>query len=306
MEEVDLGEDKGPMILHLINVFLNSYSDKIEGRFVKEIAVECQGGSRINYIFHEIFNKVINGIDPFEYLTDRDIQCAIKNSSALNPSLFVPEGAFEVLIRQQIARLLEPSIDCAHEVYEELRYIVINIQIPGLQRYYRLQSKICDVMEEVLDQCLSPTTEMITGIIEIENAHININHPDFVGGSDSLLNLFQIDGEDSSHTLLTESGKPSIYERQDSGIGEGTTVIDEGPDQQAEADNNSSWIGSLMGGSNKRGGKKTDKGQGKQQNTTNDKSDTMSISVFSQVERESEPMVKNHMKRFQDEQEAKK
>jgi hypothetical protein len=44
----------------------------------------------------------------------------------------VPEGAFEVLIRQSISRLLEPSLDCAYEVYEELRKIVINIQIPEL------------------------------------------------------------------------------------------------------------------------------------------------------------------------------
>ena len=70
MDEIHLEDDKGPMILNLINRFLNTYGDKIEGRFVKEIAVECQGGSRINYIFHKIFNKVINNIDPFEYLTE--------------------------------------------------------------------------------------------------------------------------------------------------------------------------------------------------------------------------------------------
>lgn len=190
IDDTQLDDDKGPMILHLINKFLNTYGDKIEGKFVKEIAVECQGGARINFIFHEIFNKVINNIDPFEYLTEQDIQTAIKNASALSPSLFVPEGAFEVLVRQQIARLLDPSIDCAYEVYEELRKIVINIQIPELQRYYRLQSKICDVMEGVLDKCLTPTTDMITNLIEIENAHINTNHPDFIGSADSLLNLF--------------------------------------------------------------------------------------------------------------------
>jgi dynamin 1-like protein len=72
-DEVSLIEDKGPMILALINTFLNAYGDLIEGRFVREIAVECQGGSRINYIFHEIFNKVVNSIDPFEYLTEQDI-----------------------------------------------------------------------------------------------------------------------------------------------------------------------------------------------------------------------------------------
>jgi dynamin 1-like protein len=96
---VHLDVDKGPLILSLINTFLNAYGDRIDGRFVKDIAVSCEGGARINYIFHEIFNKVINNIDPFEYLTEQDIQTAIKNASALSPSLFVPEGAFEVLVR---------------------------------------------------------------------------------------------------------------------------------------------------------------------------------------------------------------
>lgn len=121
--------DKGPVVLNLINRFTNSYGDMIEGKFVKESAIECFGGSRINYIFHNIFVKAIKEIDPFQYLTEQDIQTAIKNAQALSPSLFVPEVAFEVLVRQQIARLLEPSLDCAHKVYKELRDIVGRIEL---------------------------------------------------------------------------------------------------------------------------------------------------------------------------------
>ena len=65
--------DNGPLVLALINKFINAYADKLEGRFVKESATEVQGGSRINFIFHELFRKVINSIDPFEYLTEQDI-----------------------------------------------------------------------------------------------------------------------------------------------------------------------------------------------------------------------------------------
>jgi hypothetical protein len=61
------------MILTLINKFTNAYSDMIEGKFVKESAVECLGGSRINYIFHHIFIKTVKDIDPLQYLTDLDI-----------------------------------------------------------------------------------------------------------------------------------------------------------------------------------------------------------------------------------------
>lgn len=51
-------------------------------------------------------------------------------------------------------------------------------------------------MEGVLHKCLMPTTEMIASLIEIENSHINTNHPDFVGAADSLLNLFSIDPDE--------------------------------------------------------------------------------------------------------------
>ena len=53
------------MVLNLINRFTNSYEDMIEGKFVKESAVDCLGGSRINYIFHNIFVKAVKEIDPF-------------------------------------------------------------------------------------------------------------------------------------------------------------------------------------------------------------------------------------------------
>lgn len=65
--------DKGPVVLNLINRFTNFYSDMIEGKFVKESAIECLGGSRINFIFHQIFVKAIKEIDPFQYLTESDI-----------------------------------------------------------------------------------------------------------------------------------------------------------------------------------------------------------------------------------------
>ena len=103
------------------------YTNKLEGYFVRDIATECQGGARINYIFHIIFKHIIAKVDPFEYLSDTDIQTAIKNASAMSPSLFVPEGAFEVLIKQQIARLLEPSLECSQLVYEELRRLMLQI-----------------------------------------------------------------------------------------------------------------------------------------------------------------------------------
>ena len=67
---------------------------------------------------------------------------------------------------------------------------MLQIQLPELNRYYKLQSRMHDVMESVLNSCLEPTNEMILNLIEIETSLINTNHPDFIGSADSLLNLF--------------------------------------------------------------------------------------------------------------------
>lgn len=62
----------------------------IEGKFVRDSSSEYKGGSRINYIFHDIFTRTINGMDPFDSLRDDDIRTAIKNANGLRPNLFVP------------------------------------------------------------------------------------------------------------------------------------------------------------------------------------------------------------------------
>ena len=82
-------------------------------------------------------------------------------------------------------------MECAYKVYKELRDIVNKVELIEVNRYQKLKYKIQDVMEKVLDKCLSPTTEMIINLIEIENSHINTNHPDFIKHSDILIDLFQ-------------------------------------------------------------------------------------------------------------------
>jgi dynamin 1-like protein len=59
-----------------------------------------KGGSRLNYIFYDVYTEAIRNIDPFDALTDDDIKTAIRNASSLNPNLFVPEVAFEILSKQ--------------------------------------------------------------------------------------------------------------------------------------------------------------------------------------------------------------
>jgi len=96
----DDNSNESQLVLHVIAKFSSSFAEFVEGKFVRETASELMGGSRLSHIFYEVFNKVLNEIDPFDKLTDEDIKTAIRNASSLRPNLFVPEVAFEVLSKQ--------------------------------------------------------------------------------------------------------------------------------------------------------------------------------------------------------------
>ena len=81
-------------------------------------------------------------------------------------------------------------MDLVEQVGQELERLILEIHLPELQRYYKLQGLMHDVMQSVLNDCLIPASEQVTNLIEIETQLINVNHPDFIGPADAMLNLF--------------------------------------------------------------------------------------------------------------------
>lgn len=174
------------LILNVIAKYSKFFEEYIEGRFVKDTATMLKGGSRINYIFFDIYTPEISKMDPFDALSDEDIKTAIRNASSLGPNLFLPEVAFELLCKQQISRLEQPSLQCVQMVYEELRKIVFEIDIPELVRFTALRRQMNEVMLNLLNKCLKPTNKMISNLVLVQNSYINTYHPDFYGGGSSI------------------------------------------------------------------------------------------------------------------------
>nr|CDS33699.1 dynamin 1 protein [Hymenolepis microstoma] len=173
-------EDKGQLLLQIITRFNTAYCNTIDG-ISKDIETsELCGGARICYIFHEIFCSTLNRIDPLGGLNTLDILTAIRNSTGPRPSLFVPEVAFELLVKRQIRRLEEPSLRCVELVHEEMQRM---IQHCGTQqemyRFPKLHERIVDVVTSLLRRRLQPTNEMVTNLVAIELSYINTRHPDF-------------------------------------------------------------------------------------------------------------------------------
>jgi dynamin 1-like protein len=61
-----------------------------------------------------------------------------------------------------------------------------------LNRFQNLRKKIVEVMYTLLNKQLQPTNAMVKNLIMIQDAYINTYHPDFMGGANSIVNVFDV------------------------------------------------------------------------------------------------------------------
>ncbi|KAJ3567032.1 hypothetical protein NP233_g6625 [Leucocoprinus birnbaumii] len=174
---------QGGLILRLMTQFARDFVSSIEGTKVDISTKELSGGARIYYIFNDVFGHALASIDATHNLDNQDIRTAIRNSTGPRPSLFVPEVAFDLLVKPQIKLLEAPGLRCVELVYEELVKICHNCTSAELQRFPRLHAQLIEVVSELLRERLGPTSEYAQSLIEIQAAYINTNHPAFISGS---------------------------------------------------------------------------------------------------------------------------
>ncbi|PWN31972.1 uncharacterized protein FA14DRAFT_174844 [Meira miltonrushii] len=174
---------RGSLVLKLMTQFARDFVNSIDGKTLEASTKELCGGARIYFIFNDVFGSALEGINPTQNLQTQDIRTAIRNSTGPRPSLFVPEQAFELLIKPQIKLLEPPSLRCVELVYEELMKICHNCTSSELQRFPRLHSQIIEVVSELLRERLGPTSDYVQSLIAIQAAYINTNHPAFVQDS---------------------------------------------------------------------------------------------------------------------------
>nr|CAG8521343.1 12637_t:CDS:10 [Entrophospora candida] len=102
-------DDNPSLVLNIITEFCTEFRTVIDGNSNELSSFELSGGARIGFVFHEVFANGIKSIDPFEQIKDADIRTILFNSSGSSPALFVSAIAFDVIIKQQIKRLEDPT-----------------------------------------------------------------------------------------------------------------------------------------------------------------------------------------------------
>eukprot|EP00897_Mesotaenium_endlicherianum_P002309 jgi/Mesen1/2105/ME000151S01367 len=155
----------GVLLLSILTKYSQAFATIVDGKHEGMSTTELAGGARIHYIFQAIFVK------------------SLENATGPKNVLFVPEVPFEVLVRRQIARLLDPALQCARFVYDELVKISHRCETYELARFPILKRRIEESVAGFLREGLAPAETMIGHIINMEMDYINTSHPSFIGGA---------------------------------------------------------------------------------------------------------------------------
>ncbi|KAK0530531.1 vacuolar protein sorting-associated protein 1 [Tilletia horrida] len=176
--------NSGNIVLAIITEFYNEFRTVIDGNSNDLSANELSGGARISFVFHELFSNGIKSIDPFDMVKDADIRVILYNSSGSAPALFVGTTAFEVIVKQQIKRLEEPSLKCCSLVYDELVRILAQLlaKNQSFRRFPALRDRFNHVVIQFFKRCMSPTTKLVSDLVAAEACYLNTGHPDFISG----------------------------------------------------------------------------------------------------------------------------
>ncbi|KAI7873712.1 Dynamin central region-domain-containing protein [Mucor mucedo] len=199
---------RGSLILKLLTMFSTEFVSSIDGTSSHISTKELSGGARIYFIFNSIFGTALDSIQPCANLTDQDIRTAIRNSTGPRCSLFVPEMAFDLLVRPQIRLLEAPSLRCVNLAYEELSKICHTCGSKEISRFPKLHTKLVEVVSELLQERSGPSSEYVESLIAIECAYINTNHPDFPGAAGALEEM------QKKHKEMEKSEKKRLARQQ--------------------------------------------------------------------------------------------
>ena len=174
-------------LLSSVFKFTTKYKELLNGNILNTNLNKVYiGAAKINKIFNQKFINEILSINPLDNLKDEEILIVIKNTNGLRPSLFVPEIAFEILVKQEIKRLEEPGLLCVKKVYDELINTINCISIPEIIRFKNLEIKIKELLINIIEKCIPEVNQMIKNLILIELSYINSSHPDFLNGKEEI------------------------------------------------------------------------------------------------------------------------
>ncbi|KAL7712606.1 Dynamin [Entamoeba marina] len=165
--------------LQQIMKFTSAFTSALSGSKTNVHVHEVTGGAKIFNVFEQSFRPSINQQNILKGIDDTDILTAIKNASGLRRSLYVPQSAFEMLVKRQVKEFEFICHSCVDNVYIELKEIILTIANENILKYNRFKDTVIDESTVVMNNYTTTTHAIVQDLIDIESDYINTSHPDF-------------------------------------------------------------------------------------------------------------------------------
>jgi replication fork clamp-binding protein CrfC len=231
------------IVLNIITEFTNEWRTVLDGNNTELSSTELSGGARISFVFHELYTNGVKALDPFDVVKDADIRTYLFNASGSSPALFVGTTAFEIIVRQQIKRLEDPSLKCVSLVYDELVRILTQLLGKHLyRRYPQLKEKLHTVVISFFKKAMEPTNKLVKDLVSMEECYINTGHPDFLSGHRAMSIVNERHNPSKPVQVDPKTGKP---------LPAGTPARTASP-TVPETDGNGGFFGSFFASKNKK------------------------------------------------------
>lgn len=197
------------IVLNIITEFSQEYRTVLEGHNQELSSIELGGGARISFVFHELYANGVRAVDPFDQVKDIDIRTILVNSSGPSPALFVGTTAFELIVKQQIKRLEDPSLKCVSLVFDELVRVLGQLLNKHLfRRYPQLKERFHAVVIAFFKKSMDPTNKLVRDLVSMEACYINTGHPDFLNGHRAMAIVNDRHSANKPTQVDPKTGKP--------------------------------------------------------------------------------------------------
>lgn len=232
------------IVLNIITEFTNEWRTVLDGNNTELSSTELSGGARISFVFHELYSGGVKAIDPFDVVKDVDIRTILYNSSGSSPALFVGTTAFELIVKQQIKRLEDPSLKCVSLVYDELVRILSQLLNKALyRRYPQLKEKLHGVVIGFFKKAMDPTNKLVRDLVNMEACYVNTGHPDFLNGHRAMAIVNEKYNPSKPVPTDPKTGKP---------LPAGTPARAASPTPADDGNANGGFFGSFFAAKNKK------------------------------------------------------
>mmetsp|Transcript_26133 Transcript_26133/g.60319 ORF Transcript_26133/g.60319 Transcript_26133/m.60319 type:complete len:676 (-) Transcript_26133:628-2655(-) len=168
-------------VVSAIQGFCEDYKEAVLGVSRNLDDSRLYGSGCIREIFTSVFPDEVRQIDAKSELTDDDIHIVRRNAVGVKADLFVPNAAFETLVKRLIQKLEDPAATCVRLVSEQIKQVIQDVMrtCKEIGRYEHLKERVWQECMKLLGDKQREAAEFVQNIINMEVAYLNTDNPEF-------------------------------------------------------------------------------------------------------------------------------